>query len=188
MNPTIYYDVIFSKVVGSVLLAATADGLCAVVFGKGSESQYINSLSALSPGQEINKSTKRLEKYSREFASYFLGKREVWTLPLDYSLVATSFQKRILSQCFRIAYGRITSYGELASKAGYANAARAAGNALGANPLPIIIPCHRVIASSGHLGGYSGGLQFKKKLLLHEGVTLERSTLKNLLTESIRRK
>ena len=80
------------------------------------------------------------------------------------------FQKQVLRQTMKVPYGRTSSYGEIASRIGRPAAYRAVGNAVGANPIPIVIPCHRIIASDGGIGGFSGGLSYKKKLLALEGV------------------
>ena len=103
---------------------------------------------------------------------YFNRKREQFHLPLDFS-GATEFQKRIFERLTEIPYGRIVSYGDIADEMGVAGAARAVGQAVGANPLPIVVPCHRVIRSDGRLGGYSGGLRQKVALLAVEGVDVD---------------
>jgi methylated-DNA-[protein]-cysteine S-methyltransferase len=103
---------------------------------------------------------------------YFNRKRERFHLPLDFS-GATAFRKRIFERLTEIPYGRIVSYGDIADEIGVAGAARAVGQAVGANPLPIIVPCHRVVRSDGRLGGYSGGLRRKVALLAIEGVGVD---------------
>ena len=103
---------------------------------------------------------------------YFNRTRERFHLPLDFS-GATEFQKRIFERLMEIPYGRIVSYGDIADEIGVAEAARAVGQAVGANPLPIVVPCHRVVRSDGKLGGYSGGLGRKVALLAVEGVDVD---------------
>ena len=103
---------------------------------------------------------------------YFNRERERFHLPLDFS-GATAFQKRIYERLTEIPYGRIVSYGDIADEMGVAGAARAVGQAVGANPLPIVVPCHRVVRSDGRLGGYSGGLRRKVALLAIEGVGVD---------------
>jgi methylated-DNA-[protein]-cysteine S-methyltransferase len=103
---------------------------------------------------------------------YFNGRRKRFHLPLDFS-GATEFQKRIFRRLMEIPYGRIVSYGDIADEIGVAGAARAVGQAVGANPLPIVVPCHRVVRSDGKLGGYSGGLRRKVALLAVEGVDVD---------------
>ena len=103
---------------------------------------------------------------------YFNRTRERFHLPLDFS-GATELQKRIFQRLMEIPYGRILSYGDIADEIGVAGAARAVGQAVGANPLPIVVPCHRVVRSDGKLGGYSGGLRRKVALLAVEGVDVD---------------
>jgi len=103
---------------------------------------------------------------------YFKGKRKRFDLPLDFS-GATKFQRRIYERLMGIPYGRIVSYGDIADEMGEPGAARAVGQAVGANPLPIVVPCHRVVRSDGRLGGYSGGLRRKVALLAVEGVNVD---------------
>jgi len=103
---------------------------------------------------------------------YFDGKRKRFHLPLDFS-GATKFQRGIYERLTEIPYGRIVSYGDIADEIGVAGAARAVGQAVGANPLPIVVPCHRVVRSDGRLGGYSGGLRNKVALLAIEGVGVD---------------
>ena len=102
----------------------------------------------------------------RELKEYFLGKRKKFTLPL--TMDGTVFQKNVWRALRTVPYGETVSYFEQARKVGKKNAVRAVGSANGRNPIPIIVPCHRVIAMSGGLGGYSGGLAIKKKLLALE--------------------
>ena len=103
---------------------------------------------------------------------YFNRRRQRFHLPLDFS-GATPFQRRIFERLAEIPYGRIVSYGDIADEMGVAGAARAVGQAVGANPLPIVVPCHRVVRSDGKLGGYSGGLRQKVALLAIEGVDVD---------------
>ncbi len=107
----------------------------------------------------------------RELDQYFEGKRRRFDLPLDWSLVS-GFGRRILGETARVAYGELATYGQIARRAGNPTAARAAGRALGANPIPIVVPCHRVVGSSGALVGYGGGLERKIALLELEGAVL----------------
>jgi methylated-DNA-[protein]-cysteine S-methyltransferase len=109
-----------------------------------------------------------MELTSRELARYFAGSADFHTLTLD--LHGTPFQLRVWQELRRIPWGATISYRELARRVGRPQAFRAVGQANGANPIPIIIPCHRVIAANGSLGGYSSGLERKRWLLKHEGV------------------
>jgi len=104
-----------------------------------------------------------------QLEAYFAGQRKRFDLPLDLSR-GTAFQRAVWRACARIPYGRVRSYAGLATTARRPRAARAVGQAMRANPLPIVIPCHRVVASDGALGGYGAGLALKQKLLALEGV------------------
>ncbi len=111
------------------------------------------------------------EEIAGELADYAEGRCRAFNLPLDLSAVKP-FQLAVLSAISRIPFGETRSYGWVARAIGRPGAARAVGQALHTNPIPIIIPCHRVIASNGHLGGYGGGLEMKKRLLQLEGAAL----------------
>lgn len=107
-----------------------------------------------------------LQQAAREVREYFAGRRLQFEVPLE--LVGTPFQVRVWSELLRIPYGQVRSYGELAEVIGAPQAPRAVGSANGRNHLPVFVPCHRVIARGGKLGGYTGGIGLKKRLLAHE--------------------
>jgi methylated-DNA-[protein]-cysteine S-methyltransferase len=107
----------------------------------------------------------RLDEVRRELDEYFQGDRRAFDLPLDWSLTSSQFRRRVLERTARIPYGGTASYRDVASAAGNERAVRAAGTALGANPIPIVVPCHRVLRTGGALGGYGGGLDAKRYLL-----------------------
>jgi len=109
----------------------------------------------------------RLEPLERELDEYFAGRRRDFAVPVDLRL-APGFARRVLAACAKLPYGETSSYGKVARAAGNERAARAAGNALGANPIPIVVPCHRVLHAGGGLGGYTGGLGRKEHLLALE--------------------
>ena len=109
----------------------------------------------------------------RQFAEYFAGERTRFDLPLDLSGVATDFQRRVYDRLLEVDYGEITSYGALAEAVGGPELARAVGQAVGANPIPIVIPCHRVVGSGGRLTGFGGGIPAKIALLRLEGVDVD---------------
>ena len=112
-----------------------------------------------------------LKKAGKELKEYFKGKRKRFTLRIDVDrLFATDFQKKVWKGLLKIPYGKLVSYGDLAKMIRRPKAVRAVGSACGKNPIPIIIPCHRVIAGNGKLGGFSCGLWRKKWLLKHEQV------------------
>jgi len=106
-----------------------------------------------------------------QLSEYASGRRRIFTVPIDLD-VRTTFTTAILAACARIPFGAVASYGDLATQVGSPGAARAVGQAMGSNPLPIVIPCHRVVASGGRLGGFSPGGALKTELLAHEGVAV----------------
>ncbi|MGH9581891.1 MAG: methylated-DNA--[protein]-cysteine S-methyltransferase, partial [Bryobacteraceae bacterium] len=123
--------------------------------------------------REAGKATNEsLQQAAREVQEYFAGERLTFEIPLD--LQGTPFQVRVWRELTRIPFGSARSYGEIAEAIGLAKAPRAVGGANGRNRLPIFVPCHRVIASGGKLGGYTGGISLKKRLLAHEAAVLGR--------------
>jgi methylated-DNA-[protein]-cysteine S-methyltransferase len=169
---TICYDVLEHSPVGPIAIGATKKGLCALTFGKPARTSYGKIFQQLYPNAQLLLDSSFMKPYRREIERYFDGSIRSFTVPVDLCGVASPFQRRVLTACKKIPFGRTVSYGELAARAGSPRAARAVGNAMAANPIPIVIPCHRVLASQGRLGGYSIGLSFKKRLLSHEGVQL----------------
>jgi len=138
-------------------LEATERGLARVRYGAGRD---------LAPTASARR---HVERARQELAEYLAGVRTYFSVPLD--LEVGPFQQRVLAQAARIPYGETTSYAELARRIGHPRASRAVGNALGANPVPIVIPCHRIIRGDGSWGHYAFGAPMKTKLL-----TLERHT------------
>ena len=114
-------------------------------------------------------SPERTDSVRRQLDEYFSGRRHRFDVPIDWRLVR-GFAGEVLRATSRIPFGSVSSYREIAAAAGSANAYRAAGNALGSNPIPIVVPCHRVLHAGGGLGGYTGGLERKRYLLRLEGV------------------
>lgn len=110
-----------------------------------------------------------------QIRDYFEGRRQHFDLPLDLD-GSTEFQRSVWDHLLRVGHGRVTTYGELADEMGRPESARAVGQAVGANPVPVLIPCHRVVAADGRLGGFSGGLAAKVALLGVEGVTVDGAT------------
>ena len=120
------------------------------------------------PSQDIGSTDMILLQAAKELDEYFSGRRTDFSVPLD-PLRGTTFQRQVWQTLRRISFGTTISYAELAKDVGNPTAVRAVGAANGRNPLPIMVPCHRVIGSDGSLTGYAGGLQFKEELLHHEG-------------------
>lgn len=149
--------------VGPLLLAATPAGLVRVAFASEDHDQVLTALaSQISP--RILNVPQRLDDVARELDEYFGGARRVFDLPLDFQL-ATGFRRAVLSQLPTIGYGHTASYAQVAAAAGSPRAFRAAGSACATNPLPVVVPCHRVVPSDGSLGRYRGGPAAKQLLL-----------------------
>jgi methylated-DNA-[protein]-cysteine S-methyltransferase len=160
--------------VGRLLLAATGEGLVCLHYINRDEDleQSLEQLAArLSP--RVLLAPRRLDAPRRELDEFFIGSRREFDIALDYSMVKPGFTRRVLEQTARIPFGETVSYKGIAGRAGNERAFRAAGTALGSNPLPIVVPCHRVLHAGGGLGGYTGGLDIKRKLLTIEGVLPE---------------
>jgi methylated-DNA-[protein]-cysteine S-methyltransferase len=153
--------------VGRLLLAATDRGLVRVSFQREDRDDVLEQLAdQLSP--RVLESPRRLDEVRRELDEYFEGERAAFDLPLDWSLTHSEFRRKVLERTARIPYGGTLSYRDVATAAGNERAVRAAGTALGANPIPIVVPCHRVLRTGGALGGYGGGLEAKRFLLALE--------------------
>jgi methylated-DNA-[protein]-cysteine S-methyltransferase len=118
----------------------------------------------------IVEAPRQLDGVRRELDEYFEGRRREFGLELDWRLVGGGFARRVLEAAIAIPFGATRTYGDVAAAAGSPRGYRAAGNALGSNPIPVVVPCHRVLAGSGGLGGYTGGLDRKRLLLGIEGV------------------
>jgi methylated-DNA-[protein]-cysteine S-methyltransferase len=143
---------------GPLLLVADDAGLRRV--------EFVNGRRLAHPGPDWQQDPGRLEEPARQLRAYFAGELEAFDLPLAPE--GTSFQGAVWRKLCEIPYGETVSYGELARRLGNPKASRAVGLANGANPIPIVIPCHRVIGSNGKLTGYGGGLPIKEKLLALE--------------------
>ena len=152
--------------VGVLLLASTGKGLVRVAFESQSHDSVLEAIAAeLSP--RILHAPGRLDAASRQLEEYFAGVRRSFDLPLDLSL-AHGFRRAVLRRLLRIAYGRTASYASVAVAAGSPGAVRAVGTACATNPIPVIVPCHRVVRSDGSLGEYAGGSGLKRALLALE--------------------
>jgi len=165
----IYYDFLDRSPVGPVLICASSRGLAAVVMGRRGREAKLRKLATMLPGEEFRPAPRQVAPYRRQIQDYLAGKLRRFACPVDLAAVRSSFQRRVLQACRRIPYGRTVSYGELAAAVGSPGAARAVGQALGRNPVPLVVPCHRVVAADGSLGGFSAGVSLKRKLLLLEG-------------------
>lgn len=152
--------------VGSLLVAATQQGLARVAYpGQGHDAALEQLAEAVSP--RILAAPARLDAAARELDEYFAGQRRTFDLPLDLRL-SKGFRRLVLSQLPRIPYGQTESYMQVAAAAGSPRAVRAAGTACATNPVPIVLPCHRVVRSDGSLSGYAGGPEARRALLALE--------------------
>ena len=153
---------------GGYIAVATPRGL--VAFESGSVDDVAEQVAVALGPRVVEADTKLTLAVARQVGEYFEGRRKRFTVPLDWSLT-DGFRRAVLQHlALHVGFGETTSYGELAAEAGSPRAARAVGGAMGSNPLPIVVPCHRVLAANGALGGYGGGLDRKIHLLRLEGV------------------
>jgi methylated-DNA-[protein]-cysteine S-methyltransferase len=156
--------------VGRLVAVATPRGLARIAYeleNGGLDSILDDVALRLSPA--IVEAPAQLDAIRRELDEYFEGRRQDFDLPLDWALSTAGFRRRVLQECARIPFGATSTYKAMAIAAGSPTAFRAAGGALGSNPIPIVVPCHRVLSSGGGLGGYTGGLERKRLLLSIEG-------------------
>ena len=158
---------------GPLLVATTPRGLVRLAYVDHSDEDAVLEHLALAVSPRIMAAPRRLDEPRRELDEYFAGRRRSFELPVDWALTR-GFARRVLEATARIPFGATSTYKDVAAEAGSPRASRAAGNALGSNPIPIVVPCHRILHSGGGLGGYTGGLEKKRLLLGVEGY----STLK----------
>ncbi|GAB2956142.1 methylated-DNA--[protein]-cysteine S-methyltransferase [Streptomyces heilongjiangensis] len=162
--------------IGPLLLAATDDGLVNVVFHATDtvrDTALDRLASRLGTRPVEAPLAPPLAEAIRQVEAYFAGDRQVFELPLDWSLVS-GFNRQVLRELASgVPYGSVVGYGDLARRVGQPGAAQAVGVAMGSNPLPVVVPCHRVVESDGGIGGFGGGLEAKRKLLALEGVLPE---------------
>ena len=154
---------------GDLLVAVTPRGLIRIAYN--AEASIDSALEELARrvSPRVVEAPSALDDVRRELDEYFEGKRTSFDIPIDWRL-HDGFGRRVLRATARIPFGRVLTYGEVAAKAGSPRGYRAAGNALGSNRMPIVVPCHRVVAAGGKIGGYTGGLERKEYLLELEGV------------------
>ena len=153
---------------GPLTVIVTRRGLVRLSYGNEAVDEQLDEVAArVSP--RILASPERTDAVRRQLDEYFAGARRGFDVPIDWRLVR-GFAGDVLRATARIPFGSVSSYREVATEAGSPNAYRAAGNALGSNPIPIVVPCHRVLHAGGGLGGYTGGLERKRFLLDLEGV------------------
>ena len=169
-------DVAYAQVdspYGELLVARTDRGVVRVALpidrGRQRPRDEVLEELAANVSPRILESPKRLDEERRELEEYFAGRRREFDVPVDWSLTSPGFRSRALHAVARIPFGKTKTYTEIAKSAGNARAFRAAGTACGHNPIPLIVPCHRVVPSSGGVGNYGGGPDMKRGLLDFEG-------------------
>ena len=155
---------------GKVHLACAERGLCLTVLGSERSAGQLDAWRRRhEPAAQVVETTAGLEEVIEQLEAYDAGSLREFDLALD--LRGTPFQLRVWGELQRIPQGEVRTYGEIAERLGQLGASRAVGGANGKNPIPLIVPCHRVVASDG-IGGFTGGLAWKERLLAHEGIVL----------------
>jgi methylated-DNA-[protein]-cysteine S-methyltransferase len=162
------YDLVDTPI-GQLLVAVTDRGLCEIEFDP--EPDRDAELLARQFGARVLRSPRPTDDVRRQLDEYFAGERRRFDLPVDLRL-AQEFRAAVMKELAEVPYGQLTTYGALAAKAGRPRAARAVGTIMNRNPVPIVLPCHRVVGSTGALTGYGGGLDRKRALLELEGALI----------------
>jgi methylated-DNA-[protein]-cysteine S-methyltransferase len=158
---------------GRLLLAATERGVVAI--GLLHHDELLEVLSEkVSP--RVVRGGARVDGLRRQLDEYYAGRRHEFDVPLDWAL-SSGFRRQILGELVQVPYGQVVSYRQLAERAGNPKASRAVGSAMATNPLPIVVPCHRVIRTDGSIGQYGGGVPMKQALLALEGAHLPKGQL-----------
>jgi len=155
--------------VGELLVAVTPRGLIRLAYNAEKSADSVLDELARRVSPRVVEAPAALDEVRRELDEYFDGKRTSFDIPIDWRL-HDGFGRRVLRATARIPFGKVITYADVAAKAGSPRGYRAAGNALGSNRMPIVVPCHRVVAAGGKIGGYTGGLERKEYLLELEGV------------------
>jgi methylated-DNA-[protein]-cysteine S-methyltransferase len=160
----------FPSVLGTIYVASTEAGVCKISIPDEPVEQFFRWLAAQIKGEVAQSSQLPHPEVVAELHDYLAGRRKEFTSPTH--LIGTDFQKGIWEQLLRIPYGSTTTYGDIARRTGHPEAQQAVGRAVGANPLPIIVPCHRVLGAESKLHGYAAGIATKEFLLRLEGILL----------------
>jgi len=169
----LYYDRVRGTPVGDLFVAVSERGVVAVDFGP-SEADFLRKVQRRTRAAPVH-APEQVTEAARQLRAYLAGERKNLTLPTDLGALS-GFQRQVLLAAAKVPCGQVSTYGQIARRIGRPRSARAVGQALGHNPVPILIPCHRVVASDGSLAGYSGrgGIKTKEWLLRLEGAPLER--------------
>jgi methylated-DNA-[protein]-cysteine S-methyltransferase len=162
------YDLVDSPI-GTLLVATTERGFSRIAYDAEPERE-LEGLARVF-GVRVLRSASPIDPARRQLDEYFDGKRRLFDLPVDVARLA-NFNRQVLRELARVPYGEVVTYGELAARAARPRAARAVGTVMNRNPLPIVLPCHRVVGANGKLVGYGGGLERKEALLRLEGAIL----------------
>lgn len=168
MEKVLYYGQIKAPL--PLHLVVSEKGICYIGFENKGLDKIIVRLKKFQPNFRIIENEEKIAKYRNQLKEYLQGKRGEFDISFDIG--GTDFQESVWEALRKIPYGKTCTYGEIAAKIGRPKAVRAVGSAIGANPVSIIIPCHRVISKSGGLAGFGGGLQVKQQLLKIEGVAM----------------
>lgn len=166
---TIYWSSIDSTV-GLMYIASTEKGVCRITLPGQSKKDFMDWVDRQAKGGVVKESPARHRKIADELDRYF--NRKLVRFQTRFDLIGTPFQKKVWRELKKVTYGTTISYGQLAERIGDPAASRSVGHANGANPLPIVYPCHRIIGSNGDLVGYGGGVKMKEFLLRLEGALL----------------
>jgi methylated-DNA-[protein]-cysteine S-methyltransferase len=162
------YDIVDSPV-GELFVAVSDRGLCTISYDTDPEAKL--ELLARGFGTRVLRAPRAVDETRRELDEYFEGKRQRFDLEVDLRL-SRDFGRAVLKELAAVPFGEVTTYGTLAARAGKPRAARAVGTIMNRNPIPIVLPCHRVVGANGSLVGYAGGLERKHQLLKLEGAVL----------------
>jgi methylated-DNA-[protein]-cysteine S-methyltransferase len=162
------YDVVDSPL-GDLFVGVSERGLCTISYS--SEPEALVEQLARNFGPRVLRTPRPDDPGARQLDEYFEGKRQSFDLELDLR-IARDFGRTVLAELARVPFGEVTTYGALAARSGKPKAARAVGTIMNRNPIPIVLPCHRVVGANGSLVGYAGGLERKQQLLRLEGVVL----------------
>ncbi len=163
------YDLVDTPL-GTLLVAASEAGLCRISYDPEPEREVERLARAL--GTRILRSPKPVDEVRRQLDEYFEHSRRTFELDLDLRLTADFSRRVVLEELAKVPYGEVTTYGDLAARAARPRAARAVGTVMNRNPIPIVLPCHRVVGANGSLTGYGGGIERKEALLRLEGALL----------------
>ncbi|MDX6485223.1 MAG: methylated-DNA-[protein]-cysteine S-methyltransferase [Gaiellaceae bacterium] len=163
------FDVLEDTPIGPLLVGVTDRGVCRISFD--SDPEHHLDVLARQFGPRVLRSSKPVDRVRRELDEYFAGERHEFDLDVDVRFLP-AYNRVVLEELARVQYGTTTTYGALAAQTGNPRAARAVGTVMHRNPIPIVLPCHRVIGASGSLTGYAGGLHLKEQLLRLEGAML----------------